>query len=102
MTVNNGHGSTQSFAQGDIFPRENIPNLSNDQRLPAMVMMTLPHTHFAMLDGSRFLTDETHLSDGAVAAFASMGSDFNFEFSSLFECFPLHRGLQQLDTFIKV
>ena len=43
MTAYNGHGSTQSFAQGDIFPREDIPNLSNDQRLPAMVMTTLAH-----------------------------------------------------------
>jgi hypothetical protein len=72
--VNYGHGSTLSFARGDIFPPEDIPDLSNDQRLPAMVMMTLPHSNFAMPDGSRFLTDETHLSDGAVAAFASMVS----------------------------
>jgi hypothetical protein len=42
MKTYNGHGSTQSFAQGDIFPREDIPDLSNDQRLPAMVMMTRP------------------------------------------------------------
>jgi hypothetical protein len=42
MTVNNGHGSTPSFARGDIFPLGNIPDLSNDQRLPAVVMMTHP------------------------------------------------------------
>jgi hypothetical protein len=48
MTVNNGHGSMQHSAHGNIFPREDIPNLSNDQRLPAMVMMTLPHSYFAM------------------------------------------------------
>lgn len=98
MTVNNGHGSTQSFAYGNIVFTDDIPNLSNDQRLPVLVTMTNLNGCLAMPSGSRSLTGKILLSNraGAVAAFAStgmtdaqiqnhlmhlMGSDFNFEFS---------------------
>ena len=68
-----GHGSTQNSAHGDIFQRDDIPHLSNDQRLPVMVMMTCLNGYFAMPNDSRFLAEEMLLSDGAgaVAAFAS-------------------------------
>ncbi len=48
IIANYGHGSTQSFAQGDIVNTDEIPGLSNDQRLPAMVMMTCRDRYFAM------------------------------------------------------
>jgi hypothetical protein len=71
MIGNNGRGSTQSFAHGDILMIS--PHLSNDQRLPVMVIMTSLNGCFAMPSGSRSLAEETLLSDGAgaVAAFAS-------------------------------
>jgi len=73
MKVNNGHGSTQSFAYGNIVFTDDIPDLSNDQRLPVLVTMTNLNGCLAMPSGSRSLTGETLLSDGAgaVAAFAS-------------------------------
>jgi hypothetical protein len=71
MIGNNGRGSTQSLAHGDILVIS--PHLSNDQRLPVMVMMTFSNGCFAMPSGSRSLTGEMLLSNGAgaVAAFAS-------------------------------
>ena len=77
MTGNNGHGSMQHSTRGNIVFTDDIRHLSNDQRLPVMVMMTSLNGCFAMPNGSRFLTDETHLSDGAgaVAAFASTGAN---------------------------
>lgn len=38
MTVNNGHGSMQSFAHGDILNMDDILHLSNDQRLPVLAI----------------------------------------------------------------
>ena len=64
----------QSFAHGDILITDDIRHLSNDQRLPVMVTMTFSNGCFAMPSGSRSLTGEMLLSDGAgaVAVFASM------------------------------
>lgn len=36
MTANNGHGSMQGFAHGNIALTDDIPDPSNDQRLPVM------------------------------------------------------------------
>ncbi len=71
MIGNNGRGSTQGFAHGDI-PMIS-PHLSNDQRLPVMVISTRSNGCFAMPYASRSLTEEMLLSGGAgaVAAFAS-------------------------------
>ena len=66
IIVNYGHGSTQHFAHGDTVNTDDIPGLSNDQRLPVMVMMTC-------LNGLPSSAEDTLLSDGAVAAFASRG-----------------------------
>ncbi|MFB0507819.1 MAG: C25 family cysteine peptidase [Thermodesulfobacteriota bacterium] len=75
MTVNNGHGSMQNSTHGNIVFTDDIPDLSNDERLPVMVTMTCLNGCFAMPSGSRSLTGEMLLSDGAgaVAAFASTG-----------------------------
>ncbi len=75
MIVNNGHGSTQHSARGTIVFTDDIPYLSNGQRRPVMVTMTCLNGYFAMPSGSRSLTGEMLLSDGAgaVAAFASTG-----------------------------
>lgn len=73
MTGNNGHGSMQQSTRGNIVFTDDIPDLSNDQRLPVIVMRTHLNGCFAMPNGSRSLTEEMLLSDGAgaVAAFAS-------------------------------
>jgi hypothetical protein len=73
MTGNNGHGSMQQSTRGNVVFTDDIPDLSNDQRLPVMVMMTCLNGCFAMPSGSRSLAEEMLLSDGAgaVAAFAS-------------------------------
>ena len=71
MIGNNGHGSMQQSAHGNIVFTDDIPHLSNGQRLPVMVILTCLNGYFAKPDGARFLTEETLLSDGAVAAFAS-------------------------------
>ena len=74
IIVNYGHGSTQNFAHGDIVYPDDVPNLSNDQRLPVMVIMTCLNGCFVM---PNFLSssEEILLVDGAgaVAAFASRG-----------------------------
>ena len=41
-----GHGSKQYWAHEGIFYRDNIPNLSNGQRLPAIVFMTYLNGYF--------------------------------------------------------
>jgi hypothetical protein len=67
-----GHGSKRYWTHEDIFYRDNISNLSNDQRLPVMVLMTWLNGYLVM---SNFLSssEEMLLVDGAgaVAAFAS-------------------------------
>jgi hypothetical protein len=71
MIVNNGHGSTQSWAHEGIFYTDDNPNVSNDQGLPVMVMMTC-HNDYFMVSGVKSLTEDILPadSDGAVAAFA--------------------------------
>ena len=71
MIGNNGHGSMQHSAHGNIVFTDDIPHLSNGQRLPVMVILTCLNGYFAKPNGSRSLKEETLLSDGAVAAFAS-------------------------------
>ena len=71
MIGNNGHGSMQHSAHGNIVFSDDIPHPSNGQRLPVMVILTCLNGSFAKPNGSRSLTEETLLSDGAVAAFAS-------------------------------
>lgn len=73
MTANNGHGSMQGSARGNIVFTDDIPDLSNDQRLPVMVTMTCSNGCFATPSASRSLAEEMLLSEGAgaVAAFAS-------------------------------
>jgi hypothetical protein len=71
MIGNNGHGSMQHPAHGNIVFTDDIPHLSNGQRLPVMVILTCLNGCLANPNGSRSLTEETLLSDGAVAAFAS-------------------------------
>ena len=69
------HGSKRYWAHEGIFYRDNISNLSNDQRLPAMVFMTCLNGYLVM---PNFLSssEEMLLADGAgaVAAFASTGT----------------------------
>ncbi len=68
-----GHGSIYGWAH-DIFDTGDIPTLSNDQRLPVMVLMTCLNGYF-LEPSVRCLTEEMLLVDGvgAVAAFASTG-----------------------------
>ncbi len=69
-----GHGSTQHWAHERIFSTTHIPRLSNDQRLPVMVLMTCLNGYFVM-PTIRSLVEEMLLANGAgaVAAFASTG-----------------------------
>jgi hypothetical protein len=71
MIGNTGHGSMQHSAHGNIVFTDDIPHLSSGQRLPVMVILTCLNGCFAKPNGSRSLAEETLLSDGAVAAFAS-------------------------------
>jgi len=68
-----GHGSIYGWAHG-IFETDDVPNLSNGQRLPVMVLMTCLNGYF-LNPSVRCLTEEILLADGggAVAAFASTG-----------------------------
>ena len=67
-----GHGSKRYWVHEDIFYTDDNLNLSNDQRLPVMVLMTWLNGYLVM---SNFLSssEEMLLADGAgaVAAFAS-------------------------------
>ena len=71
MIGNNGHGSIQHSAHGNIVFTDDIPHLSNGQRLPVMVILTCFNGYLAKPNASRSLAEETLLSNGAVAAFAS-------------------------------
>jgi hypothetical protein len=72
-----GHGSIPSWADSwpdePIFSTNHIPSLSNDQRLPVMVLMTCLNGYF--VTPTRSLVEEMLSADGAgaVAAFASTG-----------------------------
>jgi hypothetical protein len=69
------HGSKRYWVHEGIFYTDDIPNLSNDQRLPVMVFMTCLNVYLVM---PNFLSssEEMLLADGAgaVAAFASRGT----------------------------
>ena len=69
-----GHGSTQYWAHEKILRTTDIPNLSNGQRLPVMVLMTCLNGYFVM-PNLRSFSEEMLLADGAgaVATFASTG-----------------------------
>ncbi len=72
-----GHGSIYGWAKEGIFNTGDIPTLSNDQRLPVMVLMTCLNGYF--LDPSaRSFAEEILLAKagGAVAAFASTGMTY--------------------------
>jgi len=66
-----GHGSIYGWAHG-IFETGDIPTLSNDQRLPVMVLMTCLNGYF-LEPSVRSFAEEILLAKtgGAVAAFAS-------------------------------
>jgi hypothetical protein len=66
-----GHGSLYGWAHG-IFETGDIPALSNDQRLPVMVLMTCLNGYF-LKPSVRSFAEEILLAKtgGAVAAFAS-------------------------------
>jgi hypothetical protein len=81
-----GHGSTQHWAhEGIFYTKDDIPRLSNDQKLPVMVLMTCLNGYFVVPDSSGdpnwCLVEEMLLATnpatqeltGAVAAFASPG-----------------------------
>jgi hypothetical protein len=67
-----GHGSKRYWTHEDIFYTDTISNLSNDQRLPVMVLMTWLNGYLVM---SNFLSSSEQIllvdGAGAVAAFAS-------------------------------
>jgi hypothetical protein len=65
-----GHGSKRYWTHEGIFYRDNIPNLSNDQRLPVKVFMTCLNGYLVMPNFPSS-SEEMLLADGAVAAFAS-------------------------------
>jgi hypothetical protein len=69
-----GHGSTQHWAHESIFyTNDDIPRLSNDQRLPVMLLMTCLNGYFIL--PARCLAEEMLLANGAgaVAVFTSTG-----------------------------
>jgi hypothetical protein len=71
-----GHGFINNWAHEGIFDTTHIPNLSNGQRLPVMVVMTCMNGYFLVPDpGWGSLAEEMLRADGAgaVAAFASTG-----------------------------
>jgi len=57
----------QHSARGNIVYTRDIPDLSNDQGLPVLVIMIFLNGCFAMPSGSRSLTEEMLQSDGTGA-----------------------------------
>jgi len=96
MVNYSGHGSTSRWADEGIFTNGNVPGLSNDRRLPLMVLMTCWNGYFLEPRSTGFepptyersLAEEmllAHTEDpsgeilghtGAVATFASTGMTF--------------------------
>jgi hypothetical protein len=88
-----GHGSVTQWAEESIFTTERVPDLSNDRRLPVMLLMTCWNGYFVEPKSTQFegttpersLAEEmllAHTEDqfgeieyltGAVATFASIG-----------------------------
>lgn len=68
-----GSGSKRYWVHEGIFYTDDIPNLSNDQRLPVMVFMTCLNVYLVM---PNFLSssEDMLLAHGAGAAFASRGT----------------------------